>query len=603
MKTIMPVSFLVALVAAIAAMPTNVYKICAWNVGTLKVEPWRRRTSGAVRHAAESLRAWFSRLWTPQVLATACLILTLLLIAQQTGSAEVLLAIPPLAAPVAEKRAQLLREAEALRSADGSFKDDATRQAFDAKMAEIEAIDKAASSAPAQMPPADDAAVRAAATTLERERITGIQHAVHLAKLEPTVAEEMVKRNLSLDQARAEIFTKLAQKEHAEQPETRSQLAVGEDARDKWLHGAMNWLLVKGGVAELVARATKADVATIDPGEFRGFTLVDLARDTLTRSGRSIRGLNKMRIVSEAFMRRDITQSTSDFATLLENTMHKVLQAAYATQPDTWRRFCATSTVSDFRAHNRYRMGSFGALDALNELGEFKHKVISDAEKATITASTKGNIITVSRQMIINDDMGAFTRLLSMLGRAAGLSVEVDVYALLALNAGLGPTQTDLSPLFDNTARGNVTTGAAISAAALDLDRVAMAKQKDPWGNEYLDLRPAVLVTAVEIEGTARVINAAQYDPDTTGKLQRPNIANGLFRDIVGSPRVTTPRRYLFADPSIAPVLEVAFLEGQTSPVLETKDGWDVDGAEMKVRFDYGVKDVDYRGAITNAGQ
>lgn len=498
------------------------------------------------------------------------------------------------------KRAQLMREIEALQEKDGTFKDETTRAVAEMKTAEVEAIDQQIRA----LPNVDEAAISTAreeATSAERARAAGIQDAVRIAKLEPKFGAEMITNGTSLDAARSAIFTELAKRDAAH-PETRSQLAVGEDARDKWVRGAANWLLVKSGVAELIARHAKVDVATIDPGEFRGFTLLDLARESLVRAGRSIRGMDKMRIVSEAFMRRDITQSTSDFAVLLENTMHKVLQAAYATQQDTWRRFCATSTVSDFRAHNRYRMGSFGALDALNELGEFKHKAISDAEKATITATTKGNIITVSRQMIINDDMNAFTRLPAMLGRAAGLSVEVDVYALLALNAFAGPTQSDGQPLFHGN-RSNLTTGAAISVTALDLDRVAMAKQKDPWGNEYLDLRPAVLVTAVELEGTARVINTAQYDPDTASKLQRPNMVNGLFKDIVGSPRITSPHRFLFADPSVAPVIEVAFLEGQSSPVLETKDGWDVDGAEMKVRFDYGVKEVDYRGAIHNVGQ
>jgi hypothetical protein len=68
------------------------------------------------------------------------------------------------------------------------------------------------------------------------------------------------------------------------------------------------------------------------------------------------------------------------------------------------------------------------------------------------------------------------------------------------------------------------------------------------------------------------------------------------------TPRISGTRRYLFADPSIAPVIEVAFLDGQQEPVLETKDGWDVDGAEIKVRLDYGVGAVDFRGASTNAG-
>ena len=65
---------------------------------------------------------------------------------------------------------------------------------------------------------------------------------------------------------------------------------------------------------------------------------------------------------------------------------------------------------------------------------------------------------------------------------------------------------------------------------------------------------------------------------------------------------MTGTRRYLFADPSEAPVLEVAFLDGNQNPYLELQNGFDVDGARYKVRLDYGVAAVDYRGAVTNAG-
>lgn len=508
-----------------------------------------------------------------------------------------------------EQRAALLREAAAFKGADGQFADDQARTAFDAKMAEVDAVDvkiRAAEQAPPvpAMSPVTDAQ-RAEIVAGERARTDGIQTAVRVAGLDAPLAADMVKRGITLEAARAEIFVKLEARSN-ENP-TNPRIILGEDAKDKWFRGAANWLLVKGGAAPLVARATKVEQGTIDPGEFRGMTLLDLARQALERSGRTFSGMDKQRLVSEALtFRSGITQSTSDFATLLENVMGKVLQAAYSVTPDTWKIFCAQGSVSDFRAHNIYRMSTFGALDSLNENGEFKNKAISDGEKGTITAVTKGNIINVSRPMIVNDDMGVFTRLLTMLGRAAALSVEIDVYALLAQNAGLGPTMLDGLTLFHAT-HANLTTGAAITAAALDLDRVAMASQKDVSGNDYLDLRPAILLLPVGLGGVAKVINQSQYDPDTVANKSqmKPNIVVGLFREIVDSPRVTaisTTRRYLFADPSIAPVLEVAFLEGQTSPVLETKDGWRSDGAEMKVRFDYGVAAIDFRGAVTNAG-
>jgi hypothetical protein len=502
-----------------------------------------------------------------------------------------------------EKRANLLREAEALKGATGEFKDDQTRAAFDGKTAEIEALDaqirtaEAAERAATQ--PNQPAAEQIRAE--ERARITGIHDAVRVAKLPYTFGVALVNDGKTIDQARAAIFVELA-KESDKNP-TRSAIAVGEDQRDKWLRGAANWLLVRSGVAGLVARATKVEESTIDPGEFRGMSLIELAKETLTRAGQQIRGLDKQRVVADAFTLRSITQSTSDFTTLLENVMHKMLLAAYAIQPDTWRRFCATSTVSDFRAANRYRMGSFGSLDGLNENGEFKNKAITDAEKATITATTKGNIINVSRQMIVNDDMNAFARLPQMLGRAAALSVEVDVYALLAQNSGLGPTMADGATLF-HASHNNISTGAALSAAAIDADRVAMASQKDKDGNDYIDLRPAVGLFPVGLGGQARIINTSQYDPDTVANKSqmKPNLVVGLLRDVVDTPRISGTRRYLFADAGIAPTLEVAFLEGQDAPVLETQDGWRVDGAEMKVRFDYGVAAVDFRGAVTNAG-
>lgn len=504
------------------------------------------------------------------------------------------------------KRAAAFAEATRLKG-DGTFADDQARAAFDAKTAEVEALDVQIRAAEAAQQPASATVTeeqRAAIVAAERSRVDGIKTAVRVAGLDAPLAADLVKRGITLDEARAEIFAKLEARSAAT---TTSNVHVvgGTDASDKFQRGALNWLLMRSGLAPMVAQSEKVELLTIDPGEFRGLSLIDLARMTLERAGRTTRGIDKMALVSEAFMLR-ATQSTSDFTTLLENTMNKVLQAQYAITPDTWRKFCNISSNPDFRPANRYRWGNLSVLDSLTENGEFKNKALNDAEKASLTMGTKGNIINISRQMIVNDDMDAFTRLPMMFGRAAALSVEVDVYALLAQNAGLGPTMSDGLTLFHAT-HGNITTGAALAAAALDLDRVAMASQKEPGGNDYIDLRPAILVLPVGLGGAAKVINQSQYDPDTiANKSQmKPNIVVGLFREIVDSPRVTaisTTRRYLFADPAIAPVLEVAFLEGQAAPVMETQNGWRSDGAEMKVRFDYVSGAVDYRGGVTNAG-
>jgi len=450
----------------------------------------------------------------------------------------------------------------------------------------------------ASMPAPVPAAGQPAATPFAR---TKDDNAQVIAMFKPFAArpeiaalqtEVLADPGLTIEAIQARLLAEMGKGAEPANPQNAfPKIETVSDEGDKRKDAVVASILARAGVAQDAAAR-----AALSSNPYRGDRLLDTARASLQRAGVSVSGMTPMEVVAAAF-----TQGTSDFPVLLENAMHKTLQAAYATAALTWNRFCATGSVSDFRAHNRYRTGSFGSLDAVNELGEFVNKSIPDGEKASITAGTKGNIINLSRTAIINDDLGAFVGLSNMLGRAAARTVEADVYALLALNSGAGPTMGDGKALF-HADHGNITTGAAITMAALDLDRVAMASQKDVSGNDYLDLRPAVLLVPIGLGGTARSINDAQYDPDTANKLQKPNIVNGLFRDIVDTPRMTGTRRYLFADPSEAPVLEVAFLDGNQNPYLELQNGFDVDGARYKVRLDYGVGAIDYRGAVTNAG-
>ena len=367
------------------------------------------------------------------------------------------------------------------------------------------------------------------------------------------------------------------------------RITTVSDEGDKIRAAATTAILHRSGVVS-------AKREELQGNPFAGAKMLDIAKASLARGRIRTDGMAQDDIVSASF-----TQSVSDFPIILENTMHKALQAGYATAPLTWNQFCATGSVSDFRDHKRYRLGSFGNLDTVNELGEFTNKSIPDGERSSISAGTKGNIINLSTQAIVNDDLGAFVGLANMLGKAAARSVEADVYALLALNSGLGPTMGDSKTLF-HADHGNIGTGAAISVASIDADRVLMAQQKDVSANDFLDLRPAVLLLPIGLGGTARSINTDQYDPDTPNKLQKSNIARGLYSAIVDSPRLSGTRRYSFASPSDAPVLEVVFLDGNSTPTIRMIEGFDVDGVRYRIKLNYGVGAIDYRGAVTNAG-
>ncbi len=430
-------------------------------------------------------------------------------------------------------------------------------------------------------PVIDAEQVRSEAIKAERQRVADITQAATQGKMDAKFTQRMINEGKSADEVRSLVLEELAKRDEAT-PTQSAHIEMVSDNKDKFIEQGVQALRAKAGLE-------KMDGAN----EFRGMRLTEFAKACLDRAGVSHRSMSELELVKRAF-----TTSTSDFPILLENAMHKTLQNAYATAPDTWSRFCSTGSVTDFRAHNRYRTGSFGNLDALGELAEYQNKSIPDGEKESITASTKGNIINISRQTIINDDLGAFVGLANMLGRAARRTVEADVYALLASN----PTMSDGIALF-HASHGNLAgSGAAPSISTVEAARIAIAIQTDISGNDYLDLRPSIFVGGMATGSTAREVNATEYNDESNKNQRKPNVVRGLFRDIVDTPRITGNEWYLFVDSMDAPVVEVAFLNGEQAPFLDSMEGFNVDGLQWKVRLDYGVAAVDWRGAYKNPG-
>lgn len=455
--------------------------------------------------------------------------------------------------------------------------------------------EQAAPNAEQPAPVVDEQAVRASAVAEERSRVQAIQTAVRAAKLDDSLAAKMIDDGTSADQARAAVIEALAkgQEETRTNPAHTAKL-TGTDEVEKRKMGAVAALTLRSAASSAVKKLT--DEEKTHARQFNGLSLVELAKDCLVRAGENVSGLDRMEIAGRA-----ISSSTSDFPVILEGTIRRILLAEYSIAQDTWRRFCAVGSVSDFREHSRLRTGSLSRLEKVNENAKYRNKAIPDAEKERIIAETYGNTINVSRKMIINDDLAAFTRLANQLGRAAARSIEIDVYSLFALNGGNGPIMGDGQALFHGT-HANIGTNSLLTVAGLEADRVLMAVQKDVSGNDFLDLRPSVLVVPVGLGGTARVLNEAQFDPDATGQLQRPNQVVGLFNDIVDTPRLAGTVRYLFADPSIEPVFEVAFLNGVETPFMEMQEQFTVDGMVWKVRHDYGFGAIGWRGVVRNAG-
>jgi hypothetical protein len=444
----------------------------------------------------------------------------------------------------------------------------------------------------------DPEAVRKAATEAERKRVADITSAVRSAKLPNDFAEKLISEGKSIDESRAAIIEEFA-KEDPNKGRSAQRVEGGNDRSAELRAQAVTAGIILRGKPELLRGERKLfsdEVIAEAQREYRGMRLLDLAKDALTRGGIDFKGLNDVEIVGRAF-----TSSSSDFGVLLEGANRTVLLANYQAASDTWRRFCTTGSVSDFREHKRLRMGTFSDLQALEENGEYKNKKITDADFEKVSVDTKGNIINVTRKMIINDDLSAFLRLPEMLGRAAARSIENDVYALLKEGSGLGPVMADGNRLFHASHKNIATPGAPV-VAVLDAMRQQMAIQTDKDGNDFLDIRPHLALSPLSLGSTLRELNAMEYNSTAQKEEKRPNVVRGIFNDIIDTPRLTGTAYYMFADPSIEPVLEVNFLNGEQNPYMESEQGFTTDGVRWKIRLDYGVDAIGWRGVIRNAG-
>lgn len=367
---------------------------------------------------------------------------------------------------------------------------------------------------------------------------------------------------------------------------------AGADQRDKTRAAAVNWLMARAGV---LRGNDHAAATTGNP--FVRMNFHDIARVCLEEANVDTRRMNRMDIIANA-----ITHSTSDFPNIFENALNKTLLAGFQLQKPSWPRFCKQSSLSDFRPHIRYRSGSLGDLRVRDENGEYKSLTLSDAERETITALSRGGILNLSREMLVNDDMSVFSSAAMMLGQAAARTLDKAVFSLFALNAGNGPTMGDGNPLFHASHSNIAGTAAAPTVTSVEAGRVQMASQLDVSGNDYVDLRPELWLGPLGVAGQARVVNNSTFDPDSNNKLQRANIVANLFTDIIDTPRLTGTAWYQLANPNAEPVFEVGFLDGMSTPQIEQKEAWTQAGMQWRVIYEFGVAAVGWRGIVKNAG-
>ena len=419
-------------------------------------------------------------------------------------------------------------------------------------------------------------AIKAEAVKMERERTTTIRAAVAKAGLGGEYADELVNGGWTVQEAQAMIIDQWGK----QGVQAQSAVRVENDGVDKFVEGATQALMARAGM-------DKRDGAN----EFNNRSLFDLAEMTLAQAGAGTRGMDKMSLVQAAFSpRAAITHTSSDFTRILANVANKAMLKGYEEAGETFQRWTAAGSLPDFKPQSRVDLNLFPSLEKVEEGAEYTYGTIGDRGES-IQLATYGRLFSVTRQAIINDDMSAMVRVPQRMGRAAIRTVGNLVYAILTGN----PLMADGEALF--SAAHNNDGNLGLSIDGLDAGRVAMALQQDPDGVAVggLNIQPSYLIVPVALSGEARILLNSQYVP---GETFVPNRVQG-FAELVFDARLdanSSTEYFLAASPSLYDTIEVAYLNGVQTPVLEQKEGWGVDGVEFKVRLDAGVKALDFRG-------
>ncbi|MFC6709513.1 Mu-like prophage major head subunit gpT family protein [Paracoccus cavernae] len=330
--------------------------------------------------------------------------------------------------------------------------------------------------------------------------------------------------------------------------------------------------------AQIVGR----DPATAAARPFMEMSLVEMAAATIGHRGRIRSAGDKVNV----FM--DASHSTSDYPAIFQNALNKVLLERYSEFTPTYRAIAKKKNFRDFRPMPLVRAGDFPTLLPVGETGEIKWGTFGESgEEAVIVPYARG--LTISRQMLINDDLGAINDMLSSYGETIAHFEERTFYAQ-ALTARL----SDGDALFDAT-RGNLAAaGSGITAAALSEGRAAMRKQESIDG-QRLNLAPSILLVGPDMETEAEMI-VAQITPTDAGAV---NPFSGKLKPVVTT-EIEDESWYLLSER--APCWVYGFLDGQEAPRVRTEEPFGTQGFSMTVEHDFGFGAADYRGGFKNAG-
>lgn len=400
------------------------------------------------------------------------------------------------------------------------------------------------------------------------------------AGLDAAFSDGLIDRNATVDEARTAAFDELVKRGGGAIRSHRVE--VGNSSEDPTV-------ILRNMQDALVSRMMPS-IAPTDgarPHMTRG--IADMGKVLLEARGERIGSMSREDILVRM-------HTTSDFPNLLTGAGNRVLMAAYQAAPNPLKLLARQTTIADFRPKNLLKISGLPVLEKVAEGGEIQQATRAEASEG-FSLETFGQIFSLSRQAVINDDLGAFADWARVMGNSAAETEANQLVALLTQSSGSGPLMGDGQRLFHSTHGNLAGSGTVIDVTNLAAARLAMRTQKGIDGVTPINATGKYLLVPPGKETQAEQVLASIYAATPADA----NPFSGRLTPLV-EPRLTGNAWYIFADPAVLPVLEYAYLSSAQGPQIASKEGWEVLGMEFRVFLDFGCGAVDHRGAYRNPG-
>ena len=425
-----------------------------------------------------------------------------------------------------------------------------------------------------------------AALKAERERIKAIKD---VCDGDVEVENQAIECGWDANRTAAEMLKKIK----ASRPSVN--VIVKTDApAEKTIEAA---LMLRAGVDETTVAKECGERALEAGYRDRGISIQAAAKACLQAAGKS---------VGHSFGNTEIKAAfDTELPGILGSVANKRLQQAFKAYSPVALQLAQTADLNNFQVSDIFSISDDGNLSEVANTGEKTEKLTSSKfveGKGTNQLKTYGKIVSITRQDIINDNLGAFLKAADILGSRCAKKIDQLFFAKLLANGALA----DQSALF-SVAHKNLLD---ITTHALGVDSVKLAiaeflKQTGLDG-EPAGVMPKFLVVSPELFFLAKEICESQYMVGGSSKSAASNPVNGLLT-AVQSPYLSNATYtgysatnwYLVADPAEMPAFEIGFLKGQTTPTIEGSDAeFDTLGYSWRCYYDLGVGVADWRGAL-----